>query len=111
MGWAGMERTKIEHPRQSVTRDFRADGSQQNFPAHERAGRHGVNSRRPSDCPISRIRRRRARKRRIRLPSYAQHSCRGRLPVLYDEFRDEGSGDFLYKMSLHGPQITARLTF
>ncbi len=30
---------------------------------------------------------------------------------LYDEFRDESSGDFLYKMSLRGPQITAGLNF
>jgi outer membrane autotransporter protein len=30
---------------------------------------------------------------------------------LYDEFRDEGAGDFLYKMSLHGAQITVGLTF
>jgi outer membrane autotransporter protein len=30
---------------------------------------------------------------------------------LYDEFRDEGSGDFLYKMSLHGAQITAGINF
>jgi len=30
---------------------------------------------------------------------------------LYDEFRDESAGDFLYKMSLHGAQITVGLTF
>jgi hypothetical protein len=30
---------------------------------------------------------------------------------LYDEFRDEGAGDFLYKMSLHGAQITAGINF
>ncbi len=30
---------------------------------------------------------------------------------LYDEFRDESAGDFLYKMSLHGVQITAGINF
>jgi hypothetical protein len=30
---------------------------------------------------------------------------------LYDEFRDESAGDFLYKMSLHGAQITAGINF
>jgi outer membrane autotransporter protein len=30
---------------------------------------------------------------------------------LYDEFRDPGAGDFLYKMSLHGVQITAGINF
>ena len=30
---------------------------------------------------------------------------------LYDEFRDESAGDFLYKMSLHGVQITTGLDF
>jgi hypothetical protein len=29
----------------------------------------------------------------------------------YDEFRDEGAGDFLYKMSLHGAQITVGINF
>ena len=29
----------------------------------------------------------------------------------YDEFRDESAGDFLYKMSLHGVQITTGLDF
>jgi outer membrane autotransporter protein len=30
---------------------------------------------------------------------------------LYDEFRDESAGDFLYKMSLYGAQITAGINF
>jgi hypothetical protein len=30
---------------------------------------------------------------------------------LYDEFRDPNAGDFLYKMSLHGVQITTGLDF
>jgi outer membrane autotransporter protein len=30
---------------------------------------------------------------------------------LYDEFRDESAGDFLYKMSLHGVQITTGINF
>jgi outer membrane autotransporter protein len=30
---------------------------------------------------------------------------------LYDEFRDESAGDFLYKMSLHGAQITVGINF
>ncbi len=30
---------------------------------------------------------------------------------LYDEFRDQSAGDFLYKMSLHGVQITAGINF
>jgi len=30
---------------------------------------------------------------------------------LYDEFRDESAGDFLYKMSLHGVQITTGIDF
>src|SRR5580700_7374202 len=30
---------------------------------------------------------------------------------LYDDFRDEGAGDFLYQVSLHGAQISVGLTF
>jgi hypothetical protein len=30
---------------------------------------------------------------------------------LYDEFRDQSAGDFLYKMSLHGVQISAGINF
>lgn len=30
---------------------------------------------------------------------------------LYDEFRDEGAGDFLFKMSVHGAQITVGINF
>lgn len=30
---------------------------------------------------------------------------------LYDEFRDEGSANFLWKMSLYGPQITTSISF
>ncbi|MBV9275202.1 MAG: hypothetical protein JO333_14990, partial [Verrucomicrobia bacterium] len=31
--------------------------------------------------------------------------------VLYDQFLDESAGDFFYRMTLHGPQITAAIDF